>query len=205
MNWYGYFIMKYCGIDYSYGCPALCFYDDKQPLEFRNLRFYAYYTVEKYCRQFKDNILIMKQPSYDHNEARFSNISKWAEAVLLTEKPNFVTLEGYAMGNSKNSNNICQTAENTSLLKQVLRRNNFEFEIVTPTFVKKNFTGKGNADKLAMIAHFEKLFNVHMRGIMDMLEVKDPKPIDDLVDSFANMVSGAIFMENHTDFNRGVL
>ncbi|WPJ72158.1 hypothetical protein DEEACLCL_00141 [Salmonella phage CRW-SP2] len=196
--------MKYCGIDYSYGCPALCFWDDKDPLDFEHLRFYAYYTVEKHCRPIRHNILIMKQPAYLHNEERFNNIAKWAEAVLLTERPDFTTLEGYAMGNSKNSNNICQTAENTSLLKQVLRRNNFEFEIVTPTFVKKNFTGKGNADKLEMIARFEKLFNVKMRNIMDMLEVKDPKPIDDLVDGFANLSSGAAFMENNPEFNRGV-
>lgn len=196
--------MKYCGIDYSYGCPALCFWDDKDPLVFEHLRFYAYYTVEKHCRPIRHNILIMKQPPYTHNEERFNNIAKWAEAVLLTENPDFITLEGYAMGNSKNSNNICQTAENTSLLKQALRRNNFEFEIVTPTFVKKHFTEKGNADKLVMIAHFEKLFNVKMRHIMDMLEVKDPKPIDDLVDAFANMSSGVAFRENNPEFNRGI-
>lgn len=196
--------MKFCGIDYSYGCPALCFWDDKDPLDFDHLHFYAYYTVEKYCQQIRPNILIMKQPKYESPEERFYNIAKWAEAVLLTEKPDFISLEGYAMGNSKNSNNICQTAENTSLLKQSLRRNKMEFQIITPSYVKKNFTGKGNADKLAMIAHFEQLFNVNMRGIMDMLEVKDPKPIDDLVDSFANMVGGAYFIENNPDFNGSV-
>lgn len=196
--------MKYCGIDYSYGCPAICFWDDKDPLEFKYIRFYAYYTVDKHCRPIRPNISIMKQPKYETPEERFYNISKWAEAVLLTEKPDFITLEGYAMGNSKNSNNICQTAENTSLLKQAMRRNDMEFEIITPSYTKKNFTGKGNADKLVMIAHFEKLFNVNMRGIMDMLEVKDPKPIDDLVDSFANMVGGSGFKENHPDFNAEV-
>lgn len=196
--------MKFCGIDYSYGCPAMCFWDDKDPLDFDHLHFYAHHTVEKHCRQVRYNILILRQPKYESPEERFYNISKWAEAVLLTEKPDFITLEGYAMGNSKNSNNICQTAENTSLLKQAMRRNNMEFQIVTPSFVKKHFCGKGNADKLVMIDHFEKLFNVKMRGIMDMLDVKDPKPIDDLVDSFANMVSGPYFIENYPDFNRGV-
>lgn len=196
--------MKYCGIDYSYGCPAMCFWDDKDPLKFENLKFYAYYTVEKHCRQVLPNILIMKQPKYESPEERFHNIAKWAEAVLKTENADFHTLEGYAMGNSKNSNNICQTAENTSLLKQVMRRNKMEFQIVTPSYVKKNFTGKGNADKLEMIKHFESLFNVNMRGIMDMLEVKDPKPIDDLVDGFANMAAGAYFIENHPEFNGSV-
>lgn len=196
--------MKYCGIDYSYGCPSICFWDDKDPLDFDHLKFYAYYTVEKYCQQIRPNILIMKQPKYETPEERFYNIAQWSEAVLLTEKPDCITLEGYAMGNSKNSNNICQTAENTSLLKQAMRRNNFDFQIVSPSHVKKAFTDKGNADKLAMIAHFESLFNVHMRGIMDMLEVKDPKPIDDLVDSFAILACGSYFIENNPDFNRGV-
>lgn len=196
--------MKYCGIDYSYGCPAICFWDDKDPLDFEHLKFYAYYTVEKHCHQVRHNILIMKQPKYESPEERFYNISKWAEAVILTENPDFITLEGYAMGNSKNSNNICQTAENTSLLKQVLRRNKLEFQIVTPSHVKKCFTDKGNSDKHAMIARFESLFNVTMRGIMDMLEVKDPKPIDDLVDSFAILSCGSAFIENNPDFNRGV-
>ena len=196
--------MKYCGIDYSYGCPSLCFWDDKDPLDFDHLRFYAYYTVEKYCTQIRQNILIMKQPKWETPEERFYNICKWAEAVLLTEKPDAITLEGYAMGNSKNSNNICQTAENTSLLKQALRRNNFDFQIVTPSHVKKMFTDKGNADKHAMIAHFESLFNVSMRGIMDMLEVKDPKPNDDLVDSFAIMACGSYFIEINPDFYSGI-
>lgn len=196
--------MRYCGIDYSYGCPAICFWDDTDPLEFDFFRFYAYHTVEKHCRQVRKNIVIMKQPKYETPEERFYNISKWAEAVLLVEKPDFITLEGYAMGNSKNSNNICQTAENTSLLKQALRRNGMEFQIVTPSHVKKNFCDIGNAKKEVMIEHFERLFNVNMRGIMDMLDVKDPKPIDDLVDSFANMVAGDGFKENHPEFNNEV-
>lgn len=195
--------MIYCGIDYSYGCPAMAFWNSKDPLTFDNIRFYAYYTVKKYCAQIRPNILIMEQPKYSCPEERFHNIAKWSEAVLLTEKPDVITLEGYAMGNSKNSNNICQTAENTSLLKQALYRHKMEFEIVTPTYVKKNFTGKGNSDKLEMIKRFEALFNVNMRGIMDMLEVKDPKPIDDLVDGFANMVASAVFIENYPNFNRG--
>lgn len=196
--------MKYCGIDYSYGCPALCFWNSEDPLDFEHLRFYAYYTVEKHCQQIRHNILIMKQPKYESPEERFYNIAKWAEAVLLTEKPDVITLEGYAMGNSKNSNNICQTAENTSLLKQALRRIGMEFEIITPSHVKKHFCGKGNGDKLIMIAHFEKMFNVNMRGIMDMLEVKDPKPIDDLVDAFAILTGSSTFVLNNPDFNRGV-
>lgn len=191
--------MKFCGIDYSYGCPALCFWDDTTELKFENLRFYAYYTVSKYCQQFKGNILILKQPDYTNNEERFANIAKWAEAVILTEKPDFITLEGYAMGNSNNSNNICQTAENTGLLKQALRRNGFDFEIISPSYVKKNFTAVGNALKPVMISVFEGIFNVNMRGIMGV-EAKDPKPIDDLVDGFANMVGGEAFKKHHPEF-----
>ncbi len=192
--------MKFCGIDYSYGCPALCFWDDTTELKFENLRFYAYYTVAKYCRQIRNNILILKQPDYANNEERFANIAKWAEAVILTEKPDFIALEGYAMGNSKNSNNICQTAENTALLKQALRRNGYDFEIITPSYVKKNFTGVGNALKPVMIHTFETVFNVNMRAIMDNLDAKDPKPIDDLIDGFANMVGGEAFKQHHPEF-----
>ena len=195
--------MNYCGIDYSYGCPCLCFWDDTTPLKFENLRFYAYYTVAKHCRQVRPNITIMKQPEYANPEERFSNVAKWAEAVLITENPEVITLEGYAMGNSANSNNICQTAENTALLKQAMRRLGKDFEIVSPSFTKKNFCGKGNAKKPEMIEHFDKLLNVNMRGIMDMLEVKDPKPIDDLVDGFANLVASSVFIKNHPEYNRG--
>lgn len=194
--------MKFCGIDYSYGCPALCFWDDTTELKFDNLRFYAYYTVAKYCRQIRSNILFLKQPDYSNNEERFANIAKWAEAVILTEKPDFISLEGYAMGNSSNSNNICQTAENTGLLKQALRRNGYDFEIITPSYVKKEFTGVGNALKPVMIFHFEGIFNVNMRAIMDNLDAKDPKPIDDLIDGFANMVGGTHFKKHHPEFKQ---
>lgn len=194
--------MKYCGIDYSYGCPAMAFWDDRTELTFQNIRFYAYYTVVKYCRQITPNILIMQQPKYQHNEERFYNISRWSEAVLLSEKPDMITLEGYAMGNSANSNNICQTAENTGLLKQALRRNKMDFEIITPSSVKKIFTGKGNAKKPEMIAHFEGLFKVNMRAIMDNLDAKDPKPIDDLVDAAAILFAGSEFQDNNPGFNK---
>lgn len=177
--------MRHCGIDYSYGCPCLCFWDDDTEFNFNNLRFYAYFTVNKSCRNFGHNIVIMKQPDYKNSEERFLNICKWAEAVLISEKPADICLEGYAMGNSKNSNNICQTAENTSLLKQLMRRLKIPFEIVSPSHVKKEFCGVGNAKKEVMIEKFEKLFNVNMRVIMDLLAVKDPKPIDDLVDACA--------------------
>lgn len=192
--------MKYCGIDYSYGCPAICFWDDTTPFKFQNLKFYAFYTVAKYCRQIAPNILIMKQPEYKNNEERFMNIARWAEAVILTEKPDLITLEGYAMGNSANSNNICQTAENTSLLKQALRRNNYDFEIISPSAVKKIFCDVGNAKKPQMIEFFEANFKVNMRAIMDNLDAKDPKPIDDLVDSLAILVSGSEFQENNPGY-----
>lgn len=143
----------------------------------------------------------MKQPAYKNNEERFLNVCRWAEAVLLTEKPDHITLEHYAMGNSANSNNIFQTAENCSLLKQALRRNDMDFELVTPSNVKKVFTDVGNAKKDAMIARFELLFNVNMRAIMDMLGAKDPKPIDDLVDSFAILTAGSFFKSKFPEFN----
>lgn len=194
--------MIYAGIDYSYNCPAMAFWDDRTELRFENIRFYAYYTVMKYCRQITPNILIIQQPKYQNNEERFYNISRWSEAVLLSEKPDIITLEGYAIGNAANSNNLFQTAENTSLLKQALRRNKMEFEIVTPSAVKKVFTGVGNAKKPEMIERFESLFNVNMRAIMDNLEAKDPKPIDDLVDAFAILSSGSEFRENNPGFNK---
>ncbi|AVO22900.1 RuvC-like Holliday junction resolvase [Erwinia phage vB_EamM-Bue1] len=194
--------MIYCGIDYSYGCPCIATWDDSTELTHQNIMYYGYYTVAKYCRQIAPNILFMKQPSYAHNEERFANIARWAEAVLLINRPDHITLENYAMGNAANSNNLCQTAENTGLLKQALRRNNLDFELVTPSAVKKIFCGKGNATKPQMIEHYEGLFNVNMRAIMDNLDSKDPKPVDDVVDSFAVLSSGSVFISNNPGFNK---
>lgn len=187
--------MKYCGIDYSYTCPAIALWDDTTEFCFSNINIYAYYSVKRYCQQFGNNILISEQPEYETPEQRFKNIAMWAEAILILEKPDLVTLEGYALGSSKNTNNIFQTAENTSLLKQMLRRLDLPFEISTPTHTKKVFSGKGNAKKPEMIEVFEKLFDVDMRLIMG-ITAKDPKPIDDLVDAFANLVSGEEFASN---------
>lgn len=186
--------MKYCGIDYSYTCPAIAFWDDTTEFSFDNIKIYAYYGVKKYCQAYGNNILISEQPSFQNPEERFSNIAKWAEAVLVVEKPDMVTLEGYAMA-ATNTNNICQTAENTALLKQMMRRLDIYFEISPPTHTKKVFSGKGNAKKDEMISVFEKLFGVNMRSKMDVT-AKDPKPIDDLVDALANLTAGDEFIAN---------
>ena len=65
----------------------------------------------------------------------------------------YVGLEGYAYGASGRA--IFQIAENCGLLKYKLWEAGIAVDIIPPTKVKKDATGKGNADKRKMVDAFE--------------------------------------------------
>jgi Holliday junction resolvasome RuvABC endonuclease subunit len=61
---------------------------------------------------------------------------------------------------------------------------NIAFETPTPSQVKKNYTGKGNAKKDMMVAQFYEEFpDIKLHEILGIKEMA--KPIDDIVDSYA--------------------
>jgi Holliday junction resolvasome RuvABC endonuclease subunit len=186
--------MILAGIDYSYTSPAICVYDTKDKFEFQNLKFFNFYADARKTKlngQF-GNVLIQNHPDYSTQEERFRNICQWAAKKLGDAGVEEVCIEGYAMGAS--SGLVFNIAENTSLLKQHLDTYSIPFSTPTPSQVKKNFTGKGNAKKDAMVAEFYKRFpDGHLHTILGIKEMA--KPIDDIVDSCAVLLCHEHFKE----------
>ena len=73
-------------------------------------------------------------------------------------------------------------AENTGLLKHKFYKNNIHPFMPTPSQVKKQATGKGNASKTDMYTAFVDLTNVELAEEMDCLP--ESNPLSDVIDSF---------------------
>ncbi|AWY10188.1 RuvC-like Holliday junction resolvase [Vibrio phage VAP7] len=174
----------YAGIDYSMNGPAICIWDSSLPLTHENLRYYNYGKTKSKCGEF-NNVVILAQEKFDSDEPRFREIALWARAVLQSNKVTKASLEGYAMGGK--SNRVFQIGECTGQLKQELYNLNIDYEIIPPTQVKMQFQGKGNAKKEQMIDCFNELWGIKLHQQL-LLNKEYEKPVDDLVDSFANLI-----------------
>ena len=182
--------MIFCGIDLSYTSPGVCIYDDQTDPVFENLRFFNLKEDKtkndiKRCGIF-GNIQIDIQPKWTCAEERYSINARWLTGILVKHKVAQVTLEGYAMG--ARAGLVFNIAENTSLIKQWMFHNGIPFETPPPSVGKKLLSGKGNSGKPEMIDAFHKLFpHVQLDKILGIKEYA--KPIDDLVDSFGNLIA----------------
>jgi len=187
--------MNIAGIDYSYTSPAICVYDTRNEFCFKNLKFFNFFADSRKTKLhgiFGEhyNVQILNHPEYTTQEERFRNICSWASGVLAAQMVSEACIEGYSMGAT--SGLVFNIAENTSLLKQYMSVKGIKFDTPTPSQVKKNFTGKGNSKKDAMVAEFYKRFpegKLHeLLGIKEMA-----KPIDDIVDSCAVLLCHSHF------------
>ena len=67
-------------------------------------------------------------------------------------------------------------------LKHKLYKRSTPFESIVPGQIKKNATGKGNADKLKMYEQFVKDTNVDLMKEFDQTKLNNP--VTDIVDSY---------------------
>lgn len=175
--------MIIAGIDYSMNSPAICVYDTEDEFKFENLKIYNIGQLKSIVGTF-GNVDIQFHKEYESQEERFRNTAEWGTKILLDNKVTSAVMEGYSMGSS--SGLVFQIAENTSLLKQAMQLNGIEFETPSPTSVKKNFCGKGNAKKDAMVDYFfdVKFPSSNLDTLLDRPK-RLSKPIDDVVDCVA--------------------
>ena len=171
------------GIDWSMSCPAICIYDSKDKLEFKNCQFFFYHDNKKFDKSF-DYIHGFKQKAYESPEERYNNLSDWAMEILHKFSVKSVTMEGYAMGASKGL--VFNIAENGGLLKHKMWMAGIEVQCPAPSAVKKHFTTKGNANKEVM---YETLETSEAVSVVDMFVGITTKPKDspvaDIVDAYA--------------------
>ena len=166
---------KTIGIDYSLSSPAICVC--RGAFKFENCKIYYLTNVKKYEGNF-GNINGRLHLPYTTEQQRHDQISDWALSIIDTAIGN-IFIEGYSFGSKGLVFNL---AENMGTLKHKLYKRSTPFESIVPGQIKKNATGKGNADKLKMYEQFVKDTNVDLMKEFDQTKLNNP--VTDIVDSY---------------------
>ncbi len=168
---------KTIGIDYSLSSPAICVC--KGPFEFKNCKIYYLTNVKKYEGDFYNGQINGRlHLPYTTETQRHDQISTWAMSIIGTTIHN-IFIEGYSFGSKGLVFNL---AENMGTLKHKLYKLNKRFESIVPGRVKKNATGKGNADKLKMYEQFVKDTGIDLMKEFDQTKLNNP--VTDVVDAY---------------------
>ena len=166
---------KTIGIDYSLSSPAICVC--RGAFKFENCKIYYLTNVKKYEGNF-GNINGRLHLPYTTEQQRHDQISDWALSIIDTAIGN-IFIEGYSFGSKGLVFNL---AENMGTLKHKLYKLNKRFQSIVPGQIKKNATGKGNADKLKMYEQFKEDTGVEL--VKEFEQTKLNNPVTDIVDSY---------------------
>ena len=171
--------MIIAGIDYSLTSPSICVHNGDS-WDVKNCKFY-------YLSQKKNWILVSGQfhgteyEKYDSDTQRYDNLSRWSSQIISENKVDRCYIEGYAFNAV---GRVFQIAENTGLLKYKLWKDGVSFAVFAPSEIKKNATGKGNANKEKMYESFLAETNVDIRKTLDITNEKVWNPVSDIVDAY---------------------
>ena len=175
--------MIYGGIDYSITCPCLCIYNDKDGAFSHDTCTYFFQKSSKAKIQSKDprlqNINPSIQYSWKNDQYRFLALADYFLSILIQYDVKVVAMEGYAMAAK---GKVFDIAECTSSLKQFMALTGIEFVTFPPPYVKRIFSGKGNASKEEMCDEYLRKYGVDISSI---LNGKYSSPVSDIVDSHA--------------------
>lgn len=180
--------MIYGGIDYSISCPSLCIYDDSfGALSHSTCKYYFQQhnvsdrEVERRRDLKLDNIHPSVQYKWKDDHHRFFGLADWFLSILIQHRVEVVAMEDYALGAQGKVFNI---AECTGVLKQFMMLTGIKFYTFPPCYVKKTFTGKGNALKEDMGHEYKNKYGVDVSSLFEKDEDWG-SPISDIVDSHA--------------------
>jgi Holliday junction resolvasome RuvABC endonuclease subunit len=180
--------MIYGGIDYSLQCPCLCVYDS-------SLGELSHDTCHYYFQQYKvsdkeierrselklKNIHPSTQYLWKDEYHRYLGLADYFLSILLQYRVEVVAMEDYALGAKGRVFNI---AECTGVLKQLMTLVGIKFYTFPPMYVKKVFSGKGNAMKEDMGNMYKTKYGVDISSLFEKDGNWD-SPISDIVDSHA--------------------
>ena len=180
--------MIYGGIDYSISCPSLCIYDDSLGVLSHNTCKYYFQQHNVSDREVErrrdlklDNIHPSVQYKWKDDHHRFFGLADWFLSILIQHRVEVVAMEDYALGAQGKVFNI---AECTGVLKQFMMLTGIKFYTFPPCYVKKTFTGKGNALKEDMGHEYKNKYGVDVSSLFEKDEDWG-SPISDIVDSHA--------------------
>ena len=166
------------GIDYSMTSPAICI------LQGEHMAFTFWTRKKKNECEIQLEGCSIKGILFDYkgcpDEERFNYLATEIFQASKSMIPTRIILEDYSYASTGRA---FQIGENTGVLKNRFHRSGFEIEKVAPTQVKKFATGKGNADKELMQAHFLHDTGLDIKQILGQTE-KQWNPSSDIIDAY---------------------
>ena len=171
--------MLIAGIDYSLTSPSICVFNSIEEFTFKRCAFYFLSDVKKNQQMFLTNIKGEAFHDWDSDFSRYENISDWAMEYLTGCEQ--ISIEGYAFGAK---GKVFHIAENTGVLKYRLHQAGIPVEVIPPSAIKKQASGKGNANKEEMYKAFVKETGVMLQGIISPGKKDIGNPVSDIVDSY---------------------
>jgi hypothetical protein len=173
------------GIDYSYTSPAICVLGEN----FETSKFYFANQNKKLCYNALNYEGTLLEKDYADSVDRYEKISLWAVSKIQQHwvEGSKIYLEGYAFG--ARGGLLFNIAENGGMLKYHLKKAfGVHPIIVAPTAVKKDFSGKGNANKEGMVQNLLDKEGINIVQWMQMNKLGSPA--HDVVDSYAIALLG---------------
>jgi len=170
------------GIDYSLTSPAICIAEVRDnKIKFEDCRFH--YIKQTKNQNSVDVFNAYDYPEYSDEIERYVNLAEWVIERIrwYNGRVECVYIEDYAFAATGRVFNI---GENTGILKQKLRSSGFRFTTIPPTVIKKEATGKGNANKELMYETFLEETKIDLQSRLTPKSTKIVNPVSDIVDSY---------------------
>lgn len=179
--------MKILGIDLSLTSPACCLFNGEE-LNVEQCKFY-YLTSNKKLSgvHYQLNGTLIKE--YSSDIERYNNISGWVFDIIMHDEPDYIFIEDYSMASV---GRVFSIAENCGILKYNLWKAGIPYNTIPPTVIKKQATGKGNANKAAMEVRFLEETGFNIRDVLK-LSSSVSNPVSDLIDSYYIVKAGLYY------------
>ena len=168
------------GIDYSLNGPCVCVFCGDDKFSYKQCSFYYLTNTKSVSGVFSYRFHGEMFNDFNHECQRYNSISDWAVDKVLG--CDYVGLEGYAYGASGRA--IFQIAENCGLLKYKLWEAGITVDVIPPTKIKKDATGKGNADKRKMVDAFTLDTGVDLQKLITPKRANIGSPVSDIADAY---------------------
>ena len=176
--------MNILGIDLSLTCPCVCSFSGD---EFNLSQCSFFYLTEKDKLDIRRHPIYARMaPHYETDMQRYHNIAYWIINIVNQHSPDHIFIEDYSFASTGRVFNI---AENCGILKYNLWLKRITFTTIPPTVVKKEATGKGNSNKVAMEIAFKEQTGFDIRKHLD-LPASATNPVSDIVDSYYIIKAG---------------
>ena len=197
-NTWKYAIDAVAGLDWSIRSPAIAVIppctDNTIIVPFEKCKFY-FLTNRKALAKTTSNLY----GTCLGENASYETLANWAIEVLKENNCSTVGLEDYAYG-TNHIHTLVQLAENTGILKLYLHNHAIDYNLYSPTSIKKFATSSGRAKKSDMYQAFVEDTEIALNDIFGRKESASPRsPITDIVDAYYIALSQRADM-NHTNY-----